>query len=262
MSTIAVSESRPASAQTIGQNQRMVSEIEAQYIETTIRWGAYTTLGGAISYIIGAALWIASGVDIDQALASDEMSSYLVAAGSVGPLIIANLTFWVLGALLLSASGTALVSLCLRRRAIAQLALPCYRTGISLAIVAYLAWLALQVQVVPDNSAGAVLLAETIGWFASRADWLATVLMIGVGPVLISLAGRGDWVPLWLARLSIATAVTALLTTIAMFTDALTSYGFLIIPVGLAWLIGAGIVLLRRLGSLSREPKLSPLPGD
>jgi hypothetical protein len=224
--------------------------MDAKYFETNTRLGAYTALGGSVSFIIGAALWIASGVDIDQALASGEMASYLVSAGEVTHLIVANLCFWILGALLLGAASTALANLCVRRQAIAQIALLCYRTGVPLVITAYVAWLALHIQIGPETSPAAVLLAETIGWFASRADWIATVLIIGIGPALFSLAARGDWMPTWLARGGIATAIAGLLTTIAMFTEALTTYGFLIVPVGLVWTIATGIVLLRR-GSAS-----------
>lgn len=220
--------------------------MDSRFLETNTRLGAYTALGGSLSFIIGAALWIVSGVDIDQALASSEMSSYLAAVAEVRYLLVANLSFWILGALLLGAAGTALANQCVRRPAVAEMGRLCYRTGVPLAIVAFVAWLVLVVQVAPENSSAAILLAESLGWFASRADWVATVLIIGVGPALFSLAGRGDWMPVWLARGGIATAVAGLLTTIAMFTDGLTTYGFLIVPVGLAWMIAAGLVLLRR----------------
>jgi hypothetical protein len=40
-----------------------------------------------------------------------------------------------------------------------------------------------------------------------------------------------------------------------MFSDALSPFGFLIVPVGLAWTIAAGLVLLRRRGATrQREP--------
>lgn len=252
MSTLTASQSISASAQTVGQGQQAISEVEAQNIETMTRLGAYTCLAGSISFIIGAALWGASGADIDQSLASGEMGNYLVIAGDVRPLLVANLCFWIFGALLLGVAGTVLATLCVQRRPVAQIALLCYRTGVPLVISAYVAWLALVVQVAPDTSPAAILLAETIGWFASYADWLSTILIVGFGPALISLAGRGDWMPTWLARWGIATAVAGLLTTVAMFTNALTSYGFLIIPVGLGWMISAGIVLLRRIG-VSRD---------
>ena len=243
MSTMTVS----ASTQLAGQPQQTVQEMEVQKIEATRRVGAYTALAGSASFIIGAALWLISGVDIDQALATDEMAGYLVAAGSVIPLIIANLSFWIVGAILLGMAATAMTSLCVHRPVTAQMALVCYRIGVPLVIVAYVTWLALHVQIVPDTTPAAVLLAETLGWFGSQADWLATILMIGLGPALISLAGRDDWVSPWLARWGIATAVTGLLTAIAMFTSSgVTTYGFLIVPVGLVWMVWAGVVLIRR----------------
>jgi len=254
MSTLTVSASTPAGEQP----QQTAQEMEAQNIEAQTRLGAYTALGGSACFIIGAALWIASGVDIDQALANDDMAGYLVAAGGVTPLLVANLCFWIVGALLLGVAATAMTSLCIRRPATAQMALVSYQIGVPLVIVAYLTWLALHLQIVPDTTPAAVLLAETLGWFGSQADWLATILMIGLGPALISLAGRGDWVTPWLARWGIATAITGLLTAIAMFTPSgVTTYGFLTVPVGLIWMIWAGIVLLRRSQSTVDLPNLA-----
>ena len=244
MSTLTVSASTPAGEQP----QQTAQEMEAQNIEAQTRLGAYTALAGSACFIIGAAIWVASGADLDLALANGEVSNYLLTAGEVRPLLVANLSFWIVGALLLGAAATAMTNLCTRRRAIAQIALMCYRTGVPLVIVAYTAWLALVVQIAPETSPAAVLLAETLGWFAAYADWISTVLIIGFGPALISLAGRGDWVPLGLARWGIATTITGLLTIVAMFANGLTSYGFLIIPVGLIWMIWAGIILLRRSG--------------
>jgi len=72
--------------------------------------------------------------------------------------------------------------------------------------------------------------------------------LVGIGPVLISVAGRDDWVPKWLARWGFLALAASLLTAIAMFTGGLTTYGFLIVPVGMIWTIAASIVLFRRIG--------------
>ncbi len=44
--------------------------------------------------------------------------------------------------------------------------------------------------------------------------------------------------------------LAGLLTTLAQFTGGLTTYGFLIIPVGMGWMLGASVVLFRRLGKM------------
>ncbi len=225
--------------------------MDAKTIETTTRIGAYTALGGPVCALTGAALWGLSGADIDQALASGELSNYLTIAGENSHLLVANLTIWMVMAFLLGIAATAMSSLCERRQTLAWIARYCYWTGVPLVLAAYVAWLAIVVQVAPDTSPAAVLVTEAVGWFASRADWVATILIIGIGPTFISLAGRGDWMPRWLARWSIGTAVAALLTAVAMLTggSGLTTYGFLIIPVGVGWMLAAGIVLLRRIGA-------------
>lgn len=224
--------------------------MDAQNINATTRLGAFTAIGGSVCAITGAALLAASGADIDQALASGDIASYLTTAGETTGLLVANLTLWIVMALLLGIAGTAMAALCERRQTVARIAMFCYSTGVPLVFAAYVAWLAIVVQVAPDTSPAAVLVTEVVGWFASRADWIATILIIGIGPTFISLAGRGDWVPAWLARWSIVTAIAALLNAVAMLTGGrgLTTYGFLIIPIGVGWMIAAGIVLFRRLG--------------
>jgi len=219
--------------------------MDAKNIETTAQLGAYAAIGGAFSMIIGAVLWGISGADLDHALAGGELSNYLATAAVTSHLLVANLSLWILGVLLLGTAGTALANLCDRQRAATQAASICYRTAVPLAIVSFVAWLAIVLKIAPETSPAALLVAETLGWFASRADWIATVLIVGFGPALISVAGRGDWVPTWLAGWGFAAAVAGLLTIVAMFTGGLSSYGFLIVPVGLGWTLAAGVVLLR-----------------
>jgi len=221
--------------------------MNSEEVKTTTRIGAYTALIGSACALIGAGLLAASGADIDVALASNEMAGYLTAAGESSQLLVANLTIWILMALLMGVAGTMMANLCVRRRAIAQIAMFSFWTGTSLVIAAYVAWLAVVVQIAPDTSATAVLMGEAVGWFASRADWVATILILASGPALVALAGRGEWAPTWLVRWSMVNALTGLLTAVAMLTggSGLSTYGFLIIPVGVGWMITAGVVLLR-----------------
>jgi hypothetical protein len=176
------------------------------------------------------------------------MADYLSAAGDVQSLLVANLTIWIVGVFIFGVAGTAMTSIRVRRRMAARVARYCYWAGVPLVVAAYVAWLALVVQIAPDNSATAVLIAEVIGWFASRADWVATILILAIGPALISLAGRDDWVPKWLVGWSGIAAFTGLLTAVAMLTggSGLSTYGLLILPAGLSWTIATGIVLLRQ----------------
>jgi hypothetical protein len=231
-------------------NQTKEREMENHITNPATRLGAYTAIGGGVCGLLGAALWGASGADLDEALASGDIANYLTVAGEKTPLIVTGLTVWIVMALLFGAAATVMTALCAQRPALAQIARYSYWTGVPLAIASFVAWLAIVVQVAPDTSPTAVLMTEVVGWFASRADWLATILLIGTGPTLISLAGRGEWVPTWLERWGMVTIVTSILTVVAMFTGSgLSTYGFLLVPIGVGWMIAAGIVLLRRIGA-------------
>ncbi|MCB1048156.1 MAG: hypothetical protein KDC10_13250 [Calditrichaeota bacterium] len=218
------------------------------------RLGAYTAILGSICAMSGAALMLVSGADIDLAIADDQVGAYLMAAGEHKGLLVANLTVWMVMAFLLGIAATAMTSLSGKHRVWSVLARYCYWTGVPLVLAAYVGWLAVVVQVAPDTSPPAILLAETMGWFAPRADWVATILIIGIGPTFISLAGREDWVPKWLLLWSFVTAASAALNAVAMLTGGagLATYGFAIIPVGVGWRIVAGIVLAR--GAVAHSP--------
>lgn len=222
---------------------------------TATRVGAYTALTGSVCAITGAALLIASGADIDVSLTRDDMATYLTAAGEHTGLLVANLTIWIVMVVLLGIAATAMTVLAARRPIMAYIARFCYWAGAPLAIASYVAWLAVVVQVAPDTSPTAVAVAKTVGWFASRADWVATILCLGIGPTFISMAGRDEWVPTWLFRWGFVTAFAGLLNALAMLTggSGLSTYGFLIIPVGVGWMIAAGVVLFRQIGPLQEH---------
>lgn len=221
------------------------SPASIDHSDRTARTGGYACLVGAALMIVGAACKIAAGVDLDQALATGDLAGYLSGAADVRGLLIANLSLWIVGVFVLGVAGTLLAALG-RRRAAARIGRLSYGTAVPLAIAAFVAWLALVVQLAGEVSPAELAVAEVLGWFASRADWTATVLVVGAGPLLVSLAGRSAWVPNWLLGWGVAAAGTGALTVLAMFVGGLTGYGFLIVPVGLGWTLAAGIVLLRR----------------
>ena len=220
------------------------SETAVAPIAASRRLAAYTAIVGAVAFIIGAVLWTLSGTDIDAAVTNGEMATYLTTAAANRPVVIANLSFWIVGALLLGVAAANMANLS-RRQGWVQVARVCYQTAVPLVIISYVAMLAVVVQIAPDTSPTAVAMAEVVGWFGSRADWIATILIIGIGPLFLSLAGQNDWVPTWLVRLSYVTGICGLLTFIALYTNALGTYGFIIIPVGLVWMIAAGLALIR-----------------
>ncbi|GJM42378.1 MAG: hypothetical protein DHS20C20_26600 [Ardenticatenaceae bacterium] len=215
-------------------------------INTVTRLGGYTAIGGAVTMIIGAVLYFSSGTDLWSALTVGDMVGYLVAVAEVKTQLVASLTFWILGVLILNMAGTMLAKMCRQRRAWAQVGMVCFQTGVPLAIVSFIAMLALVVQIAPDTSATAVSTANIVGWIGARADDLATVLIIGGGPLFISLAGRDDWLPTWLLYWGFLAGISGLVSILSLYIPALASFGFFIVPVGMGWMLAAGIVALRR----------------
>lgn len=194
-------------------------------------------LGGVIKRV--------TGVDLDAALSTGEIGSYLVAFEAHQAWLTVNLAAWTAGVFLFGLAGASLAQMGQRRPLLAEAGLACYWTGVPLAIGAFIAWLAMALRMDPGASQEMLSVVEGIGWWASRADWIATVLLVGLGPLLLSLAGRDDWAPRWLVWFSVVAGVGGLVTTVSLFTGGLTTYGQAIIPVGLGWTIAAGVVLWR-----------------
>jgi len=214
---------------------------------TAMRVGGLTAIVGSLCALTGAALWASSGTDIDKSLVSNQIAEYLIAAGEHRVVLVANLSIWIVMAFLMGIAAMAMAGLAEGRRLLSDVARSCYHMGVPLVVAAYVAWLAVVLRVAPETTPAAVATAEALGWFASYADWIATMLVIGIGPTFLALAGRGTWAPGWLVKWSYLTAVAGCLTAVAMLTggSGLSTYGFVIIPVGVFWMMAAGVVLLR-----------------
>jgi len=188
---------------------------------------------------IGAALWGASGTDLWETLASHQMESYLKQLEPVKHILVTNTVFWTLGVLLLGAGGRLMSGFCSSKQGLVQLALVCINSAVPIAIVAFLTMLSLAIHQPGDDT------AYVIGWIGTRLDDLATMLIIGIFPLLLSFAGRHDWVPRWLLIWGGLAGVTGLLSIISMLTG-IVALGFIIIPVGLGWMIAAGVMLINK----------------
>lgn len=228
-----------------GTGQEVIQGVVGMQAGTAMRITGFLSIGSAVTMIIGAALWGVTGTDLWATLADGTMAAYLTAVVDVKPLLVANTVFWILGVLLFGVAGTRLVNLCDQRSTWAQAALVCYRTAVPLAIISFLTMLVITIQIAPDTSATAVSLAEALGWIGTKADDLATILLIGAAPLLLSLVGRKEWMPKWLVGWGFLAGVCGLISLAAMFIPALINVGFLIVPVGMVWMIATGVVLLR-----------------
>ena len=197
------------------------------------------SIAGAVSMLTGAALWGASGTDLWQALANDQMEEYMSLLPGAKQLLVMNTSFWVLGVLLMATAISLMADFITSSRGFAQMAKVFSRIGASIAIVSFIMMLSLSIVNPPLE------VATIIGWVGTRIDDIATMLIIGFSPLCLSNAGKSDWVPGWLSVWGYLAGICALLGIISLFTG-ITALGFIIIPIGIGWMIAAGVVLIKK----------------
>lgn len=197
------------------------------------------SISGAVIMLIGAAFWGASGTDLWQTLADNQMESYLVQSESVKHLLVVNTIFWILGVLLMGIAGKMMSALCTSNQSMSQVASFCFQSAIPIAIVSFITMLSLAIQ------KPTIEVAIIIGWIGARLDDLATMLIIGAGPLFVSIAGRNNWVPRWLRIWGYLAGFTGFLVVVSLLTG-VVEMGFVIVPVGIGWMIAAGVVLRKR----------------
>jgi hypothetical protein len=205
----------------------------------------YVSIAGALTMVAGAVLWGTSGTDLWVALDNGNISNYLESSHLVRTQLIANLSFWIFGVLVLGLAGTLMANISENHLIYSQIIMLCYRTAVPVVIVSYIIMLSIIVQISPDVSESSIALSNALGWIGVRLDDLATALMIGIGPFFISLSGQKTWVPKWLLNWSYLTMIAGLFSIIVLYFSDLRQFGFIVIPIGVAWMIVAGIVLLK-----------------
>ncbi|MBK8498956.1 MAG: hypothetical protein IPL52_09095 [Flavobacteriales bacterium] len=211
--------------------------------------GAWTGMIGSLCMLCGAAIWGVTGADFDTAMVDDDIATYLTTARAGRTLLIANLSVWIVGIFLLGIAARMMSLLSSNAPVLSHLVRYNYGVAIPLVIASYMAWMAVVVRAVPMEAQVAGPLAEVVGWFGVMADWVATILVLGLGPMLIVRAGQGQWVPRWLHVWGHLCLIPGALTLLAMFAGGLHTYGFVIIPIGMGWMIGASVVLFKRAGA-------------
>lgn len=205
----------------------------------TLTFAGRLSIAGAVSMLIGAAFWVASGTDLWVALADGQMDNYLSLLPEVKSLLVVNTSFWILGVLLMATALSIMADFTSNEYGLAQMANVLSRTGATIAILSFIMMLSLAV-VNPS-----VDVATIIGWIGARTDDIATMLIVGFSPLCLSVAGKGDWVPRWLFIWGLLAGFSGMLIIVALFTG-IVDLGFIIIPVGIGWMIAAGVVLLKR----------------
>lgn len=210
-------------------------------------FGGATIILGALLMVAGAISLSISGTSLDEALVDGTVGAYLVDAADNMRILTANLSFWMVGATLLGIGGLTLTRLSARDSATATAAQGMYLIGAALALAAFSIWMGIVRDLAPAHAAGTDLAAvgTALGQAAMVADWAATSMLIGFGPLLVAIAGRNTWVPRWLLAFGIVAAITGVVSIFGIFIGERSTLGFIVVPVGLVWTLSAGIVAIR-----------------
>lgn len=190
--------------------------------------------------LAGAIIKRITGTDLDAALTDETIAAYLSSVAGWETVLFANLSLWIAGVLLLGLGGYLLAST--SDGTASRMARAAYLMGPPLAITSFVAWMALIRLSVADLD---LATADALAFISSRVDWIATVLVVAIGPVFVSITGKGSWVPRWLYGLGMLAGVGGIVTIVAMYTGGLSSYGVLLVPIGIAWTIGSAVTALR-----------------
>ncbi|HEY7680223.1 MAG TPA: hypothetical protein VIC04_06845 [Terriglobia bacterium] len=209
---------------------------------------------GCLCMIAGAALWASSGTDLWTTLHLRDMADHLFAASAARTALLANLTLWVIGVLLLGFGGSVAASTFVQRPNAALAAQLCFRTGVPLAILAFIVMAAILVEIGNDRTMTNIRIAEILAWIATRTDDVATALIICGGPFFLAQTGWRDWAPRFLVRWGYLAGLTVLSAPAAWITG-IVPLSFVNVPVGIGWLLVAGVVLLRRSKARHIEPE-------
>ncbi|MCF8239207.1 MAG: hypothetical protein K9I85_13685 [Saprospiraceae bacterium] len=213
---------------------------------SSLRANGYFVLIGAVTMLIGAALWGSTGTDLWAALAEGTMAEYLTAVSSFKTQLVANTSFWSAGVILLGLGITGLAESPSNTPALNQIASFCARTGVVMGLISFMVMLSLTMQIAPDTSPAAIQMAHVVGWIGTRLDDVATILIIGVGSACLSLAGRDTWVPGWLKTWGLIAGLVGIMALAGLFIPSLADMAFLLVPAGIGWMIAAGITAIRK----------------
>lgn len=209
--------------------------------------GAAVGLGlviAPLSMLIGAAFWASTGVDLDAAAETRTVVEALPAVAANSTTLTVTFGAWLIGMFVYAATAAVLA-----RRSdshAATVAAGVIGLGAALAASAFVAFLTV-VHVLAKAQLVDPVLANSLGLYASYADWIGTIAVAGIGPVLIALSGRGDWAPRWMTGLAVVVIAATVATVVSLISGTgLTTYGFAIVPTGMALTLSVGIVLWRR----------------
>ncbi len=205
--------------------------------------GGMLSVIGAITMTVGGGVYTTAGADLWGFVDSDVgVDAYMADAAAAVSTLHATHAMWIAGVFILAIGGILLTrggpdTLSVAARA-------SYMIGAALAIPAFLAMVALTR--LAESGTDAPGLAESLGFLGARTDDVATVVIIGLGPLLISLANRDGWMPAWLVRIGMVAGLAGAASLVSLFFGAAGTIGFIIVPIGMVWSIAAGAITIRQ----------------
>lgn len=212
------------------------------------RTAGVAAIVAALTMLTGTGFWAASGADLDAALEHGRIGDYLGAAAADSTMLTLNLGFWIAGVVLLGVAGNLLVGLGDKDSAAASVARFAFTAVPAAAVVYFSVWLGIVLELAPAHLAGQQVeaTARALAQAVSLADWIGTVVILALGGAALALSGRGSWVPRWLLVWAMVSAVAGVSTLAGLVLDMRTSLALPIVPIGLGFMIAAGITALRR----------------
>jgi hypothetical protein len=217
----------------------------------------WTTIIGVIIMLAGTGFWAAAGADIDVAAESNAIGEYLTDVAANGTLLTINLGIWIVGVVVISLGGIMLTRLGDQDSLGTDVARFAFTVAPAAAMVVYTTWLGIVLGLAPAYVAGASVegAAAALVHATSLGDWVMTIPVLSLGTAAIALAGRHSWVPRWLFRWGMLTTVTGVLTAAGLIFNTRTALVMPILPVGMGFLVAAGVVAIRRSAETGDDPR-------
>ncbi|KAA3639004.1 MAG: hypothetical protein DWP92_05305 [Armatimonadetes bacterium] len=208
---------------------------------TNMRAAGVVALVGAIVMVVGAGLYASSGADAWAAVSSGDTQKFLNDAAASATTFYAGLSAWITGAILMAVGGGLVAGVG------SGFGAPAARTTLAIgAAVAVPAFVVLATVVRLAASGSTSLdLADSLAFLGTTLDDVATIIIIGVSPVLIGLSGHGRWMPRWLYFWALACGVAGVIATVAVFLGMSSTLGMILVPVGIGWMFATGVVAIR-----------------
>ncbi len=204
---------------------------------------------------VGTGIGAASGSFVDKDLGAGTFGDYLTNIAENRTAAQANLWFWIIGILMIGLGGVLISKLGNEESPATKVARFSFTAVPASAIVFFAMLLGVVVVLVPLHAAGENVLATAtvIAWIGTTADWIATALILGLGAAALAFAGRDTWVPRWLYWWAMAAGAAGVVSMIGTIAGSRETVSFVILPIGMSWMIAAGVVAIPYRGLTEKE---------